>query len=143
MANIKFIATNHNKLSSINIKDGQIIFVKDEKTIYLDSEGARVAFENILTIDSENNREQTVAIEGCFYYVEDSKLIYRYKNAQWNCLNSSEIVFDDKDSFPKTGDEKKIYISDNNIYKWNKENNEYIKIGCGNIMNELYWGSMK
>ena len=117
MANIKFIATNHDKLSSIDIKDGQVIFARDEQVIYLDSESKRVAFKNILTIDTEANRETAVAIEGCFYYVEDSKLIYRYKDAQWNCLNSSEIIFNDRESFPEQGDATKLYISENAIYK--------------------------
>ena len=80
--NIKFIATNHDKLSFIDIKDGQIIFSRDEQVVYLDSESKRVAFKNILTIDAEANRAETVAIEGCFYYVEDSHLLYRYKDSQ-------------------------------------------------------------
>lgn len=117
MASMRFIATNHDKLGSINIKDGQVIFSRDEQVIYLDSESNRVAFRNIITIDKEANRLQTVAIEGCFYYVEDSKLIYRYKDSQWNCLNSSEIVFNDRNSFPEQGDSTKLYATDDAIYK--------------------------
>ena len=138
MANIKFIATNHDKLSSIDVKDGQIIFSRDEQVIYLDSESKRSAFKNILTIDKEANRLETVAIEGCFYYVEDTDLIYRYKDSQWVCLNSSEIIFDDRNSFPEQGDATKLYATDDAIYKWDSKTNDYIKIGSGNIMKELY-----
>ena len=137
MASIKFIATNHDKLGSINVKDGQIIFARDEQVIYLDSESNRVAFRNIITIDKEANRAQTAAIEGCFYYVEDSKLIYRYQDSQWNCLNSSEIIFSDRNSFPEQGDSSKLYATEDAIYKWDTQKSDYVKIGSGNIMSEL------
>ena len=142
MANMKFIATNHDKLAEIPTKDGQVIFSRDEQVIYLDSESNRVAFKNILIIDTEANRAQTVAIEGCFYYVEDSKLIYRYKDSQWNCLNSTEIIFNDRNAFPQIGDAAKIYVTKNSIYKWDAETEDYVKIGSGNIMEELYWSSI-
>lgn len=143
MANMKFIATNQNKLVEIPVKDGQVIFARDEQIIYLDSNSKRYSFKNILTIDTEANRETTIALEGCFYYVEDSKLIYRYKDAQWNCLNSSEIIFNDRESFPEQGDATKLYVSENAIYKWDSVSNDYIKVGSGNIMEELEWGSIK
>ena len=140
---LKFIATNKDKLTQIPVTEQErVIFSRDEQVIYLDSEGKRVAFKNILSIDKEENRPSTMAIEGCFYYVEDTDLIYRYKDGQWICLNSSEIIFDDRNSFPQTGDEKKIYVAEDSIYKWDKARNEYVKIGSGNVMGELYWGSM-
>lgn len=137
MANMRFIATTKEKLGSIPITDGQMIFSRDEQVIYLDSESNRNAFKNILTIDTEANRTETVAIEGCFYYVEDSKLLYRYKDSQWNCLNPSEIIFNNREQFPEKGDTARIYVSENAIYKWNGETSDYIKIGSGDIMNEL------
>ena len=142
MANMKFIATNQNKLAEIPIKDGQVIFARDEQVIYLDSNSKRYSFKNILTIDTEVNRETTVALEGCFYYVKESKLIYRYEDSQWNCLNSSEIIFNDRESFPQTGDPTKLYVSENAIYKWDGIAQQYIKVGSGNIMEELEWGSI-
>lgn len=117
MANVKFIATNSNKLSEIAKKDGQIIFSRDEQVIYLDSSNKRTAFKNILIIDTEANRAQSVAIEGCFYFVEDSNLLYRYKDSQWNCLNSSEIIFNDRNAFPEIGDATKLYATNDAIYK--------------------------
>ena len=143
MANMRFIATTKEKLDSIEKVDGQVIFVRDEQVIYLDSENKRDAFKNILIIDTEANRAETTGIEGSFYYVEDSKLLYRYKDSQWNCLNSSEIIFSDRQSFPELGDASKIYIADNIIYKWDTNEADYIKIGCGDAMKELHWGSIK
>ena len=145
MINMRFIATTKEKVNeeTIPIKDGQVIFSRDEQIIYLDSESKRTAFKQILDIDKEENRLATPALEGCFYYVKDSGLFYRYQDSEWVCLNSSEIIFDERNSFPEQGNETKLYVTEDSIYKWDNQQSDYVKVGTGNIMGELYWGSIK
>lgn len=79
---LKCYATTHDKLQSLPIEDGQLIFVSDQRTIYLDNHGLRLSYDVIRTVKTNFDREHLVApIEG-FYYVEETSSMWRYKSSE-------------------------------------------------------------
>ena len=76
MANIKYIATTSDKLKQIPFQAGQIIFSRDDRVIYLDSD-KRTAFRQISFLDYESERKKLVSpINQSFYFVELFLIIY-------------------------------------------------------------------
>ena len=66
---MRFIATTSDKLDSIAVVSGQMIFVLDTRAIYLDANGVRTTYQSIITVvDERTRREIETPIEG-FYYV--------------------------------------------------------------------------
>ena len=47
---MKFIATTSNKVESIKVASGQLIFSRDDRVIYLDSDLGRTSFQQIITL---------------------------------------------------------------------------------------------
>lgn len=71
---MKFIITNKNKLNSIEVISGQLIFVKDERVIYLDSD-TRTRFSQMIYLLTENARiSLSNPLEG-FYFVEETAVL--------------------------------------------------------------------
>ena len=88
---VKFIATTSDKLSSINIKAGQIIFSMDERAIYLDTD-VRTSFQQIITLVREEIRQNlTSPIKG-FYFVKDTKVLWHYEDGVWTHLCKDAIL---------------------------------------------------
>ena len=149
MAQVKFIATVKAKIDSIPKEPGNIIFSTDDRVVYLDkASDKRISFQEIMTIATESEREvYTGAVNGGFYYVTETHLLYRYSNDEkWICLNkagSGNVIFDDRGSFPEKGDPTALYVTDDSIYKWSDSSNDYIKVGAGSLDSALTWGKIK
>ena len=73
---MKFIATTKAKLNTIEKEAGQMIFVIDDRAIYLDmSETERTTYQSIITIINEETMKNIVSpIEG-FYYVRQENTL--------------------------------------------------------------------
>lgn len=130
----KFIATTSDKLNTIPIISGQLIFSKDNRIIYIDT-NERTAFQQIITLLTDESRlNLTSPIDGMFYFVEETGALWNYKNNKWIAIsgNSDSMNFLSRDDFPVTGKEKVLYITEDNIYQWNSTKKEYIIMGGGN-----------
>lgn len=70
---MNFVATTKEKLYTIPKKAGQIIFVIDDRAIYLDiSASERTTYQAIISVINEETRQAiTSPIEG-FYYVRQT-----------------------------------------------------------------------
>ena len=115
---MKFIATTKAKLNTIPIKAGQLIFVIDDRAIYLDiNELSRTVYQSIITVINEETRQGiTSPIEG-FYYVRQSNKLYSYYDGVWVQLiggGSSNVIF--VSSLPVTGQPDILYVLDDKIY---------------------------
>ena len=55
---LKAVSTVDSKLSNLPIEDGQLIFVYDKKKIVLDNHGIRTIYEQIQTIENEDQRKE-------------------------------------------------------------------------------------
>ena len=68
---MKFIATTKDKLDSIPIIAGSLIFVRDDRAIYLDvTDSQRTIYQSVITITSEEERRTMIAPIDGFYYVQ-------------------------------------------------------------------------
>lgn len=134
MATIKFIATTQAKVDSIPVAAGQLIFSTDERIIYLDTT-ERTTFQSIITVPTEQFRQELTSPVEAFYFVNDTKILWQYEQSEWYQLTNSpkeNVVFTDEDSLPSEGEDEILYVTDTNIYRWNVTAQEYTKLGGGN-----------
>lgn len=71
---MKYIVTNANKLKDIEIISGQLIFVRDERVIYLDSD-VRTPFSQMIYISTEVQRQAINSPLKGFYFVEETSVL--------------------------------------------------------------------
>ena len=139
---IKFIATTSDKLSSINVKMGQLIFSTDERTIYLDTD-IRTSFKQIITLAKEENRQNLTSPVTGFYFVKDTKVLWNYENGVWTQISGGtpqeKLYFMSRENFPAQGEEEVLYVDKNAIYQWDSETSTYTQMS-GNA--QLIWESI-
>ena len=135
---MRFIATTSDKMNDIDIVSGQLIFSRDDRVIYLDTD-VRTSFQQIITVVNEQTRQELVSPVNGFYFIEDTKTLWRYNNSQWQQVTEppkENLVFAEKNNFPIKGQENVLYVDKNTIYTWDSENNVYIEVGT------LIWESI-
>lgn len=71
---MKYIVTNANKLKDIEIISGQLIFARDERVIYLDSD-VRTPFSQMIYISTEVQRQAISSPLKGFYFVEETSVL--------------------------------------------------------------------
>lgn len=133
---VKFYHTTQSKLAQLPVSDGNLVFVTDTKKMYLDINGNRLAYTDIQVLPEESDRTSILApIEG-FYYVEETNILWRYKEG-WKKVtpdNLSPLFFGAYEDFPPTGKSNVLYISDDATYKWDSLTSTYI---C--VSNKTEW----
>ena len=131
---MRFIATTSDKMNTIDVVSGQLIFSRDDRVIYLDSD-TRTSFQQIITIVNEQTRQELVSPVSGFYFIEDTKTLWRYNNSQWEQLTEppkENLVFADRASFPAQGQKEVLYVDKETIYTWDSVNNVYTEMGALN-----------
>lgn len=133
---VKFYHTTQSKLAQLPVSDGNLVFVTDTKKMYLDINGNRLGYQDIQVLSTETDRTSILApIEG-FYYVEETNILWRYKEG-WKKVtpdNLSPLFFGAYEDFPPTGNSNVLYISDDATYKWDSLTSTYI---C--VSNKTEW----
>lgn len=86
---LKVVSTVDSKLSTLPLEDGQLIFVYDKKKIILDNHGVRTVYEQIQTIETEEQRNDLLAPIDSFYFVIETSILWRYSNGHWNQITTS------------------------------------------------------
>lgn len=133
---MKFIATTSDKVNSIKITSGQLIFSRDDRVMYLDSDIGRTSFQQIITLINDQQRlNLTTPLEG-FYFVKETCSLWSYMGGAWACISSesSTYSYDSKDDFPTNGKKEKIYIdtTKNKMYLWNETELDYVEANTPN-----------
>lgn len=86
---LKVVSTVESKLPTLPLEDGQLIFVYDKKKIILDNHGVRTVYEQIQTIETEEQRNDLLAPIDSFYFVIETSILWRYTNGHWNQITTS------------------------------------------------------
>lgn len=126
---IKYWSVPQDKINQLPIEDGQLIFVRDAREIYLDVNGERTSYSQIMILSSEEHRKSLKPVTG-FYFVSSTNVLWRY-DKQWIQLTSSPqeaVVFTDE--LPSNGVEKTLYIQGTRLYKFDDGN--YAELGGSN-----------
>ena len=135
----KLFYTKEKYLSSLPVKDGQIIFVPDSNKVCLDMISTRYSYETIKVFQTEKERNNYTPIEG-FYFVEETKVIWRWSGEKWNQIspvNLNPVVYGaSEEEFPSIGTSNTLYYTDEGIYNW-KETQEYNLIANANRWDKI------
>lgn len=86
---IQFLAKNSIQLSSLQISSGErIIYVTDTEDVYIEKNGTRTQFRDIIYLQSVMNLP--IAPLNKIYFTLSDRLMRYYYNGQWQILNSSD-----------------------------------------------------
>ena len=124
---MKFIATTSDKIDSIPVVSGQLIFSRDDRVIYLDTD-VRTSFQQIITlIDDDQRLAIQFPLQG-YYFVKSTKILWTYENGNWIQITEppkQEVVY----GLPDVGEENVLYMEGTKLYRWDKLSNSYIEMG--------------
>jgi hypothetical protein len=130
----KFITTTEARLELLPISNGQLIFVRDSRKICLDYADARVEYGQIIVLTNESHRLSIDNPFNAFYFVLDTRTLWRYEN-EWipavsstGAASEEKIIFIGNDPLPEIGKENILYTTMDSIYTWNGES--YTKMGA-------------
>lgn len=132
---MKFIATDSSKISGISVESGQLIFSRDDRVIYLDTD-VRTSFTTFIILDTEQDRKSLISPVNGFYFIEDTKILWRRKDRNWYALNEKpeqNVIFVDETGKPTVGKPNVIYVEDGKMYQWDIDKNSYI------VISDLNW----
>ena len=79
-AKAKLFFTKEQYLSTLPVKDGQIIFVSDSNKVCLDMSKTRHTYQTIIEFETEEERISLKAPAKGFYFVQETGMIWRYSN---------------------------------------------------------------
>ena len=119
MAIIKFVSTSIDKLNDIPISMGQVIFVQDQRTVYLDTD-VRTSYQQIITLQTDLQRRALPHPLRGFYFILETCVLWYY-DGEWHPVNSpptERLFFVHYDEFPEIGNEQSLYIDGENIYRF-------------------------
>ena len=132
---MRFIATTSDKISTIAKQKGQLIFSRDDRVIYLDTDtNTRTEYRSIISLINEEQRQSIISPVSGFYFVEETAILWTYNiNKEWEQLTQTPdnriLFYSSISEFPAQGKEGILYNTLDNIYKWSSLQNTYIKIG--------------
>lgn len=135
---VKFLSTVNSKLPQLNIENGQLIFVSDTRNIYLDFNGVRTEYSQVVILEKEQDRFNFLSPITAFYFIQETKVFWRYENGEWEQLTSppkESVVFLNYQDFPEVGTKEILYIASDLYCSFIWSGTEYIKLG------EPTWGT--
>lgn len=133
-AQLKVISTVNAKLPNLEVKNGQMIFVKDTRSLYLDMGNIRTPYHDITILQTDSARENLLAPTAGFYFCVSTDILWYYQDNWIQITNQPSAQVVTKSSyldFPSVGNESVIYIDKtaNKTYRWDDDNLKYYVIG--------------
>lgn len=135
-ATVKFLSTVNSKLSQLDIENGQLIFVSDTRNIYLDFNGVRTEYSQVIILAKESDRVNYLSPITAFYFVKETKIFWRFEGGEWIQLTTppkETVIFLNYSDLPKVGTKEVLYVTESQTYIW--DGSEYVLLG------EPTWGS--
>lgn len=125
---LSVIGTVKSRLPDLSIKNGQLIFIQDSQTIALDLNGKRTFYNEIITMDTEEQRQSILApISGSYYFVIETAVLWTY-HTTWIQITTppEDIVFIGL-TLPRLGQSKTLYVNKQNcsISVWDDNSQSY------------------
>lgn len=125
---LKLVATTSSKIRNLPIESGQLVFLYDVGRIAFDYKDARVFYNQIVELETENDRLSLEnPLDGYYFVVENGRL-WAYKNGWISIAEKSEAVEFIDVELPELGQEDKLYVNkaEQNISVWDNETSQYI-----------------
>lgn len=129
MAGIKFYQTTSDKLSTIDVEVGNLIFCKDTRDIYLDGQEGRTAYHQIMILPTDDMRTTLLrTLVSGFYFVLETNILWRLDDLTWIAITekpSQQLVYGTLATFPRPGLVGTIYYTDTDMYHWDDRSQSY------------------
>jgi hypothetical protein len=138
MAKITYYLTDTSHLDSIEVNAGNLLFCEDTRVIYLDGENGRVAYDSIMVFETDEDRFIYPNPQVGFYYVEETKVLWRYDGAEWKSITeppTHNVVFIPKSELPAQGEFAVLYICDNEMFVWLDD--QYVSLNSESVWHEV------
>lgn len=128
---LSVVATNASKIKDLGIENGQLIFVEDHKTIAFDFNNKRTFYNQIISLNTDEERQSILApVNGAFYFVFSTAVLWTYKD-RWVQITTppNEIMYIGS-GLPELGSANTLYVDkrDASISVWDNELNKYIVV---------------
>ena len=127
---MSLIATNSSRVRDLVIKNGQLIFIQDLGRIALDFNGIRTFYNQIVELNTEEERLALESPLNGYYFVVDEACLWFY-NGEWVQITHKpeEVIFIGVE-LPQLGQKNKLYvdIDDQEISVWNEETKQYVVV---------------
>lgn len=125
---LSVVGTVKSRLPDLSIKNSQLIFIQDSQTIALDLNGKRTFYNEIITMDTEEQRQSILApISGSYYFVIETAVLWTY-HTTWIQITTppEDIVFIGL-TLPRLGQSKTLYVNKENcsISVWDDNSQSY------------------
>lgn len=137
LTTMSVIATTPKRVKDLVIKDGQLIFVRDEETnngtVFFDFKGTRTIYNQIIELESDLARiSLSSPIGGRFYFVIENATLWYYSDTdKWVQITStSDSAVFIGDLLPEIGQQKTIYVdkSKKEISVWDDTGSNYMVV---------------
>lgn len=133
-APMSVVVTTSERLSSLSIQNGQLVFVKDKRRIAFDWNDKRTFYNQITELETDYERISTSSPSNGYYFVIETAILWRYDNG-WTQITTKpdDIVFIGAE-LPELGQEnsseKTLYVNKTKkeISIYDKSINSYIVV---------------
>lgn len=100
MPKLNLIETIQTKLSTLTKKDGQLIVIRDNASLYIDLDGARIYISDWIDVATDEERLAMLSpLNNKYYYVVETNKIWRYISGSWILVTSKN--YEDLQNKPK------------------------------------------
>lgn len=138
-ATYKVFYTTSDKINTIDVSPGQLLFCEDNRSVYFDNaNNQRICYALVVDLETDLQRTSLGHPYNAIYFVEETGILWKYTD-KWVQLTgeaSQQIVFASRSDFPAFGISKRLYIDGLDIYRW--------KNGSYQLMNSKHdeWGNI-
>lgn len=136
-----FVITTKSKLSTLPVKNGQAIFVKDAGKIYYDWDNVRTAYHAIIELATQTDRTGMQSpSKNKFYLVEEDWSLWRYNGTSWlEILSEPGVVFTESPVTLPVDNPKAntLYVAGTQLYKYDTGTQQFVEIA----KNKFVWGT--
>lgn len=89
MAKLNLIETIETKLPTLTKTDGQLIVIRDNASLYVDLDGARIYISDWIDVSTDEERLAMLSpLSNKYYYVVETNKIWRYISGSWVLVTS-------------------------------------------------------
>lgn len=126
------IATTSEKLSSLVIKNGQLIFIQDKHRIAFDFKDKRTFYNQITELDTDYERGTLSSPSNGYYFVIETAVLWFYNDGWVQITQHPDNVVFIGAELPELGNasEKMLYVNKarKEISVYDKDNNSYLVV---------------
>lgn len=123
------VNTTASRLPDLTIKNGQLIFIRDKQRIALDYDDKRTFYNQIIMLQTDEERQSLLApVQELYYFVMSTATLWTYNSGWVQITIKAEDVVYIGDDLPDSGVDNKLYVSKNekNISVWDTTENGFM-----------------